>query len=97
MINNFNNQWLKMRNNRINYGIVNNYNVNRKSSDSMKIIKLYKPPSNMSNDLLSNHYNKINMKESNINNEKININSLPRIRMKYNNNLYSQIKIIQKK
>ena len=97
LINNFNKQWLKIRNNRINYGIVNNYNLNRKSSDSMKIIKLYKPPSNMSNDLLSNHYNKINMKESNINNEKININSLPRIRRKYNNNIYSQIKIIQKK
>ena len=63
----------------------------------MKIIKLYKPPSNMSNDLLGNHCNKINMKESNINNEKININSLPRIRRKYNNNIYSQIKIIQKK
>ena len=97
LMNNFNMQWLKFRNNRINCGIVNDNKVNRKSSDSMKIIKLYKPPTNMSNDLFGNNYNKINMKENNINNGRINISSLPRIRKKYNNNIYSQIKIIQNK
>jgi len=97
LMNNFNLQWMKIRNNRLNYGNVNNNNINRKSSDSMKIMKLYKPPSNMSNDLFGNNYNKINMKENGINNERINPSSLPRIRRKYNNNIYSQIKIIQKK
>ena len=63
----------------------------------MKIFNLYKPPSNMSNDLFGNNYNKINMKENNINNGRINISSLPRIRKKYNNNIYSQIKILQSK
>jgi len=99
LMNNFNLQWMKIRNNRLNYGNVNNNNnnINRKSSDSMKIMKLYKPPSNISNDLFGNNYNKINMKENGINNERINPSSLPRIRRKYNNNIYSQIKIIQKK
>ena len=95
LMNNFNKQWLKIRNNRINYGIINDKQVNRRSSDSMKIMKLYKPPSNIPNDLFGNKCNKINIIENNINNERINISSLPRIRRKYNNNIYSQIKILQ--
>ena len=96
-MNNFNMQWLKIRNKRINYGIVNDNQVNRRSSDSMKIFNLYKPPSNMSNDLFGNKYNKQNMKDNNINSERINDSSLPRIKRKYNNNKYSQIKILQSK
>ena len=94
LINNYNLKWIKLRN------IKNNFNkINNNSYDAMKIIKLYKPPQNITNN--SNIFNQINMKQKNKSNEHMSMNinlkqSLPKIERKFNKDIYSQIKIIPK-
>ena len=87
LINNFNFQWMKLRSKKNNYNI-NNNKINNNSYDAMKIFELYKPPSNILNNL-----KKMNQKEEYSDLDKSNEQILPKIRR----NIYSQIKIIPKR
>ena len=96
LLNNFNYQWMKMRNSRKKFNAVNDNIIINNNSDSMKILKLYKPLNiyNTNQKTITRKSNYLNT--INDYNNKTKEEVLPKIKGNYNKNIYSNIKIFPK-